>query len=1234
MRKPALTTLVLAFVANGCLYDFERGLTLEPGDVSGHLFKQPEGSEVDAAFARVVPEGAGRVLRASSTGDVLVRGLSAGGWMLRFDDDENGDGNPEWASQQPISLSVQHHRTGPFGDTEEKLTFFVFGEKELTGVVEVTGRVTVGESDDGAVGAKVYVIRKATVPSAVVDGDGTVRESLDILLGADAVTTTDSSGAFRFPAVAAGDFQLVAFQEREGVLYGTVPKDVSAEPGAALDVGPLTTLALQVAPATRAAQLELTPVPSSDDRVKVILMAPGEQPTTAQLSSFDNLGEREYVLAGGPSLALDVPVGMWDVWVVTESNRRATLVKQAAPIPGDPLVVWGLAHASEGDPCAGDGIRDCDADAFQQLPGFDDAEPSAADRAIWEACGAECYDAFGTAAATQSCTVDGEVYDCDDDGNGQPDMTEPAACRTLTGGGDRDGDGLCDASDPYPQCASNDPSDPACGADRDDTFTPPAVRPEYGGPPIVITDAGPSDGGADDGGDVDAGDLDAGIIDTDAGPLLDLGPVLPLYPTNGANWNQYVRNDGADRFSGNDTDCDPAAVTNPLRMREDCLHGGQMRTVVLPNIQCSPALTASDALGVFEWTCLDDGGDARFVSSDFKPGKGLTDLLDFTNALWLPNRVTVSHESDGQAAQSTVTEWWTNPISVDNGGMGTGNATAGSIYIVNVTIPGGTYTVDADEVAIVIDPAIVVERTNGNSTASYGHWDFVNADFGWFEGAMDGTTGTITLTFVEGAFGVVRNLRGYDADPAIQIFGADFTLIEGLRIHNENASFDEVEISAETTQAVGTVILDAKVYNASMYLEGERTRVLDVYFTGSQSRGLWTAGLNHVAMDVRIFNTATAEFYDNGYGGAVWSRMTLGGGGSSSDGFILRGLGNPPTHTARHMTVAATGFANNNFGGQNLRVSDVLAVQTQYGWYMRGVSDSVFEDMVSTHAHYEHAIETAGGCTNNRFTGRLKVGFGDVVGTGLECGRSSLEVNAGLIEGTCTDTGLAGSSVYTGELSDAVLSVDVDGHAIIVGEITEDDVANPIDDAGFADPAELTAVAAWSFDNELRGFNADLIMSDIAEVDPCSSSGPPWCRIYDWSLRAGEMADPNGGGAGVAGPAALGVNAVPTGDETQVHVWYTETEPVTQADCDAAAPGSSLNDQGTPAFCETAHLRDTAELMFDWDGNENGLCESGERCLFHPNIGSYQGHGELTAVTFTPGALTGVQLFRYDTNGR
>ena len=108
--------------------------------------------------------------------------------------------------------------------------------------------------------------------------------------------------------------------------------------------------------------------------------------------------------------------------------------------------------------------------------------------------------------------------------------------------------------------------------------------------------------------------------------------------------------------------------------------------------------------------------------------------------------------------------------------------------------------------------------------------------------------------------------------------------------------------------------------------------------------------------------------------------------------------------------------------------------------------------------------------------------------------------------------------------------------------------------------------------------------------------------------------------------------ALPAGKDTLTHSWNVGMAmPVDSSGCNLIVAGSIFNF----GACETTYLHNAAEILDDSIGNDNGLCESGETCLYTPNIGSYQGHGELiSAGAFTPGALTGITLMRFENNGR
>jgi hypothetical protein len=515
-RTLGLLAFALTLVASACSFDFDRFVELQPGDIAGRLVRE---NGDPAAYAQVRVEGTSRLYTTGSDGRFLIRGLPAGGYTLRFSEDENGDGLIERATLRTAALNVMAHADGLFG-SETKLSFVSLGDVSLAGVVEVTGRV---DDEGGApiAGAEVYVVRDAELPEAFIDTDGTVRTAATAELTVEARTSTKDDGTFSFLAIAAGDFKVLAAKAQDDdTSFVSEPRAVSAEAGDAVDIE-ITPLLLSPPPPTeRQVQLELVPTPT--ERVKLFLAE--AKTDTAPANAFADFTAGQ-VFAPGPSVSTTVPLGVHSVFVGTESGAVASLGVHVASRPGEPLVIWGLGFLSDDPPCPMVlGGRDCDRDGAREIP-----PGNRVTQAILQRCADECAAAFGSANGDATCEVSGITYDCDDDGDGQPDMTEPFACRTLNAGGDWDHDGLCAIDDPFDDCASNNPADPACGAG---TYgqDPPPIGPEYDGEDYVEggfdggptpTDAGPGDAGDQDAGVQDAGGGDAG--DTDAGPTTDAG---------------------------------------------------------------------------------------------------------------------------------------------------------------------------------------------------------------------------------------------------------------------------------------------------------------------------------------------------------------------------------------------------------------------------------------------------------------------------------------------------------------------------------------------------------------------------------------------------------------------------------------------------------------------------------------------------------------------------------------
>lgn len=165
-----------------------------------------------------------------------------------------------------------------------------------------------------------------------------------------------------------------------------------------------------------------------------------------------------------------------------------------------------------------------------------------------------------------------------------------------------------------------------------------------------------------------------------------------------------------------------------------------------------------------------------------------------------------------------------------------------------------------------------------------------------------------------------------------------------------------------------------------------------------------------------------------------------------------------------------------------------------------------------------------------------------------------------------------------------------------------------------ASPGEITPtnITDWlRFQNPFRawGRTTDRTMPLPASRGSCANSGPSGtdCAVWDYSLTTGSS--------------ALNVNGVF----------------VPGSACPASVSGNTMETMTTTLTGGGTRkvLVNASEILNDAVGNDNGLCESGEACIFSPNIGAYQGHGGLAADTclFADDVVSGVKMFGYQLNG-
>jgi hypothetical protein len=202
-----------------------------------------------------------------------------------------------------------------------------------------------------------------------------------------------------------------------------------------------------------------------------------------------------------------------------------------------------------------------------------------------------------------------------------------------------------------------------------------------------------------------------------------------------------------------------------------------------------------------------------------------------------------------------------------------------------------------------------------------------------------------------------------------------------------------------------------------------------------------------------------------------------------------------------------------------------------------------------------------------------------------------------------------------------------------VGRILVNDAQNLSDATGLAFMGTLTDF--FRFESRYRGYAREDAAAQFNTAHRGSCGVAESCRIWDMRLTAADVQ-------------LRGVLAVPGTNDMFFHRWQAAdnaacaaingavwqdtvcNQPgyLSQTTCQAAGGTWQTN------LCSTRALRNASEIFNDARGNDNGLCESGEACMYAPNFGSYQGHGARIYVgTVNGGLISGVDLYRYAVNG-
>jgi len=353
--------------------------------------------------------------------------------------------------------------------------------------------------------------------------------------------------------------------------------------------------------------------------------------------------------------------------------------------------------------------------------------------------------------------------------------------------------------------------------------------------------------------------------------------------------------------------------------------------------------------------------------------------------------------------------------------------------------------------------------------------------------------------------------------------------------------------------------------------------------------------------DVRVANSSTGVRYDEVEGGLfhhinvsnnpLYGLALLGGGEHTITSAWLAGNGEgikiaSSDGPAEHVTLNRVTFANNQNKGlyigpktAGVEAVGLLATNALVGISAVGVpTEEVTAVRVTDYFSFGNTQDFNIGHATVAMKGQLLHNSNCATGTD---GVLNLNTN-------CTPTG--------GDVDSAARS----GTGSFRGNA-------PFDDKNQSDADGVAPYDAATFD----WLNYDSFWRVWMRADgargPCSSDS---CKIVDLSLAAGASPARNRSADYVGGHAPL----------------------VPGAACPAAAAPTrwALDGQATP----NKFLINALEQMGDGVGDDDGLCEASERCIYAPAFGAYQGSGGLTTACTTGigtvGDVTNVTLQAFE----
>ncbi|MBF0207456.1 MAG: right-handed parallel beta-helix repeat-containing protein [Oligoflexia bacterium] len=458
----------------------------------------------------------------------------------------------------------------------------------------------------------------------------------------------------------------------------------------------------------------------------------------------------------------------------------------------------------------------------------------------------------------------------------------------------------------------------------------------------------------------------------------------------------------------------------------------------------------------------------------------------------------------------------------------------------------------------------------------------------------------------------------------------------GLALYTWNASNSSVHDIHAYKNTTGGISFNAGGNNLFYNINSHHNGGVGIYLYAA-------VGQNIIRNSKSQFNTSHGIYIYTNTSGFLTDVLVTNNGGAgiyfqdTSKDALLRAVSNNNAsyglyiNNSTEIVASNSLFANNRSDGVRLASSAsrntlhnlIVANSYYHGLYiLNNSSNNTVSHLAS---QYGNATGLGGvyynislSATPNKFSGLLLLEQdpSNIANT-KDCG--SLGPTYGLVNQTCANGGG----------SDATLVPAATLANSFIGKIIDDDTHQGLSSMANY-PADPTLVDWYNFDNFYRYW----AMSPIGVNFPSGSILSTWQsspaipgHIWDWSLSSSDTTLLNRAGDTYAIDGLCGSEV--NGNDPSVIA--TDTMNFTYASGRNGIEGSAGNANGiceSGETCNNQYLLNAYEIMDDGIGDDDALCESNEACVYTPNIGHYQGSGNIAGqCTFNGGVITGVTMY-------